>query len=53
MSPTTQKYLAIIGAIIGVAVFIAANTHLLIVAINSQPACSLADTPHLPAKRAC
>ena len=37
MTPAVQKWLALAGAVLVVAVFVAANAHLLAVAIGSQP----------------
>ncbi len=52
MTALSQKRLAIAAAVTGAAVFLAANAHLLAVALNSQPACA-AVTDAAPAKRAC
>lgn len=46
MSPARQRSLALAGAAAVVAVFLAANVHLVIAAVNSQPECAvLADAP--------
>ena len=52
MTALSQKRLAIAAAVTGAAVFLAANAHLLAVALNSQPACA-AVTGAAPAKPAC
>lgn len=52
MTAQAQKRLAIAAAVTGAAVFLAANAHLLAVALDSQPACA-AVTGAAPAKRAC
>ena len=52
MTPAVQKWLALAGAVLVVAVFVAANAHLLAVAIGSQPGC-VVDKAKAPAKRAC
>jgi len=48
-----QKRLAIIGAVLGIAGFVAANLRLVVVAIRSQPACAVVETSQLPARRDC
>ncbi|HRO12104.1 hypothetical protein [Amaricoccus sp.] len=53
MSQRAQKTLAIAGAILVVAVFAAANAHLVMVAVQSQPDCVLAAAGEPPAKRVC
>ncbi len=46
MSPARQRNLALAGAAAVVAVFLAANLHLVIAAVNSQPECTaVADAP--------
>ncbi len=52
MSRLSQKRLAIAGAIAAALLFIAANAHLLMVAVGSQPECAAA-AGAMPAKRAC
>ncbi|WP_158275531.1 hypothetical protein [Maritimibacter sp. 55A14] len=52
MTLRAQKRLAIAAALLVVAVFVSANTHLLSVALGSQPACTAAFGA-APAKRAC
>ncbi|MDO5757822.1 MAG: hypothetical protein Q4P24_09955 [Rhodobacterales bacterium] len=37
----TQRKVAIAGAVIAAAIFIAANAHLITVAVTSQPDCTL------------
>ena len=53
MTPVAQRRLAIIGALLCVAGFVAANLHLVVVAIKSQPACAVVGTSQLPARRDC
>lgn len=53
MTIAMQKRLAIAGAVIGIAVFLAANLHLVVTAYRSQPACTLVDTSDVPARRDC
>lgn len=53
MRPGTQKRLAIAGALIGLAVFLAANAHLLTVAVQSQPSCVVNESAPAPAKPVC
>ncbi len=52
MTPRVQKRLAIVGVIVATALFVAANAHLLTVALRSQPEC-MARAHAEPAKRAC
>lgn len=52
MTARGQKRLAVSTAIVVVVLFVAANVHLLTVALRSQPACT-AITAVAPAKRAC
>ncbi|WP_166433973.1 hypothetical protein [Roseovarius spongiae] len=52
MTWVTQRRLAIIGALLGVGVFIAANAHLVTVAVQSQPDCTLSEHA-AAAKPAC
>ena len=52
MTVRAQKLLAIAAAVAVAAGFVAANAHLLAVAVGSQPACTaLAEAE--PARRAC
>lgn len=50
---TNQARLAIAAAVLGVAVFAAANAHLITVAFKSQPDCVLIAGAPIPAKKAC
>lgn len=52
MTPAAQRRAAIAGAVLTVAIFVAANAHLLAVAIGSQPECVAQDAA-MPAKPAC
>ncbi len=52
MTPRVQKRLALAGAIAAAALFVAANAHLLTVALRSQPEC-MARAHAEPARRAC
>ncbi|WP_165802875.1 hypothetical protein [Pelagivirga sediminicola] len=52
MSIFTQRRLAITGALLAAGVFVAANAHLITVAINSQPDCTLS-AQAAAAKPAC
>lgn len=47
------KRLAIAGAIVLAALFLAANAHLLMVAVVSQPACLPPAAGHAPAMAGC
>lgn len=51
MMARMQKRLAIGAALLVVVIVIAANVHLLVVAVGSQPACIAASA--VPAKSAC
>jgi hypothetical protein len=53
MSPSAQKRLALLAAALGIGLFVAANAHLVMVAIGSQPACTASDSGPAPARRAC
>ena len=53
MCMTCQKRVAILGAALLAALFIAANAHLVTVAIRSQPACVAADPDEAPGRTAC
>lgn len=53
MAMTRQRRLAIAGAALVAALFVAANAHLVTVAFHSQPACVAADPASPPAKTAC
>ncbi|MFV0300620.1 MAG: hypothetical protein ACK5IP_07035 [Paracoccus sp. (in: a-proteobacteria)] len=52
MTAGTQKRLAIVAALAVAILFVAANAHLIVVALRSQPDCTLA-TGAMPARRAC
>lgn len=53
MSPARQRTLALAGAAAVVAAFLAANLHLVVAAVTSQPECTaIADAP-APARRSC
>lgn len=51
MTVTSQRRLAILGALAFVGIFIAANAHLITVAFGSQPECTLSAAT--AAKPAC
>lgn len=53
MTPATQKRLAILGALALVAVFLGANAHLIVVAVQSQPDCVAVSPDRAPARHAC
>jgi hypothetical protein len=53
MSPARQKQIAIAAALLGAALVAAANAHLVIVAMRSQPACVAVANGPTPAKRSC
>lgn len=52
MTPRAQKWLAILAALAGLGLFVAANLHFLAVAVGSQPACKTVATAQA-AKPAC
>lgn len=52
MTPAAQRRAAIAGAVLTAAIFLAANAHLLAVAITSQPECVAQDAA-MPARSAC
>ena len=52
MTVRAQKRLAIAAALIVAVAFVAANAHLLVVAMHSQPHCKMA-TGAMPARHAC
>jgi len=53
MSPARQRGLALAGAAAVLAAFLAANVHLVVTAVNSQPECTaIADAP-APARHSC
>jgi hypothetical protein len=53
MTPARQRNLAIAAAVAVAAAFLAANAHLVTVAVRSQPACVATDAGPAPARRAC
>ena len=53
MTPSRQRTLAIAAAAAVAAAFLAANVHLVTVAVRSEPACVATDAGPLPAKRVC
>lgn len=52
MSTSAQKRLAILATLVTLGFVLAANAHLVAVAVGSQPACVAVDGP-VPSKRAC
>lgn len=52
MSTGAQKRLAILAALTVLGLILAANAHLVVVAVGSQPACVAIDGAE-PSKRAC
>lgn len=52
MTRPGQRSLAISGAVIAVAIFLAANLHLIVVAVGSEPAC-VASADAAPARPTC
>lgn len=50
---TRHNRLAILGAALLATLFIAANAHLITVAVRSQPACVAADPGRAPARVDC
>ena len=52
MNANAQKRLAILAALVMVGFVLAANAHLVTVAVQSQPACVAVDGAE-PSKRAC
>jgi hypothetical protein len=53
MTPIRQRALAVAAAIALAAAFLAANAHLVTVAVRSQPACVATDAGPAPAQRIC
>ncbi len=53
MKPATQKRLALGAAILGLAVVLGANVHLVIAAFRSQPPCVANAGAPMPARPAC
>ncbi len=53
MNPSMQKRLAILGAVLSAALFVAANIHLITVALRSQSGCVVPAPDKPPARRVC
>lgn len=53
MTVRTQKRLALLAAAVAIGLLLAANAHLIAVALGSQPECVAVEGAHAPAKRAC
>ena len=53
MSPARQRHLALAGAAPVVGAFVAANVHLVVTAIASQPACTALPDGPAPARHSC
>lgn len=53
MTPARQRSLALAGAAVVVAAFVAANVHLVVTAVASQPACAALPDGPAPARRSC
>lgn len=53
MSAALQKRLALVAALAAMALVLAANAHLVVVAFGSQPACVATHDAAAPARRAC
>lgn len=53
MTVVTQRRLAWAGAAVLIAVFIAANLHLVLAAVRSQPDCVVRDGASVPARHSC
>lgn len=53
MSPVQQRSLALAGAAVVVAAFVAANVHLVVTAFASQPACTARPDAPVPARHIC
>lgn len=53
MSLAMQRRLAILGAILLTGLFVAANVHLVAVAMQSQGGCVAPAPDRMPAQRAC
>ncbi len=52
MTRPSQRFLAISGALIAAAIFLAANLHLIVVAVGSESAC-VVSAAAAPARPAC
>lgn len=53
MTPARQRSLALAGAAAVVVAFVAANVHLVVTAVASQPACTALPDGPAPARRSC
>ncbi len=53
MTPVRQRHLAIVGAVALVVALVAANVHLVVTAVASQPACTALPDGPAPARRSC
>ncbi len=53
MSPARQRTLALAGAAVVIAAFLAANVHLVVTAVASQPACAAFPDGPAPARHSC
>ncbi|MFC2967949.1 hypothetical protein [Acidimangrovimonas pyrenivorans] len=53
MTARAQIRLALLGALAGASLFVAANVHLIVRAVQSQPACTATEAGPMPAQRAC
>lgn len=53
MKVRDQKRLALLGAASAIGILIAANAHLVVAALGSQPDCVAIEAAATPAKRAC
>lgn len=53
MTATTQKRLAIGGALLALAVFLGANAHLFTVAFQSHPDCASISADRAPSRNMC
>lgn len=53
MTVRDQKRLALLGAAAAIGILIAANAHLVLAALGSQPDCVAVEGAAMPAKRAC
>ena len=53
MTARTQRHLALLGGAAVIGLVLAANAHLVIVALGSQPACAAVEGAAVPAKPSC
>lgn len=53
MTARTQKRIAILGTLVAISLFVAANAHLVSVAFSSRPACAALEAGPAPARRVC